>query len=614
MAKNQVVAIDIGTNTAKIVQLERTAAGLRLVHASLIAHAGGDEMQSVAALWARLSYRAPTGIQAIFSRQKTEVGVALPRHLVNTKRLVNLPAATDAQLANVVALAAETELPFRVEEAIFTYHNVQRNGEATSVELVSARRQAVEQYMEPLKQKGALPTAVIPAMVAIAEVSRLEETRSPDRIIVDIGAGQTDFCFMQNDSLRFSRSFRIGGNLLTENVMEAQNVDFETAEEEKRHLSARDAPMQGWTARFIGEIQRSIAAAQREMTEGAGHNATPELWLCGGGARVHELAEVCEEALNMPTRLWNPFGAMRAEMDVASADGLEEHGDMFAVPFGVALNTLDADARVSLLPKEAEQTLTQTARKRQVLVASAFGGAMAVGILFGGLTLQRLHQHRAESIDIRITDFTRSMDTVQTQLARELALTDMLVHHASPLDILHALSATFADRTQVAWTNLNVTNLNDPGQARITFNLEAASHNAINSLFSALNRSSVFTNVQLGEVTSASENRKTVFQVQVRCGLSASAVKAFAQKRYPTPEPPTFEEAEPNVEAELDPNVEAELDVKPPTSTLEEDKSDADEADEADEKAAPTKKEEKAEMEVAPAPEKKEDTPQQEKK
>ena len=594
MAKTQVVAIDIGTNTAKIVQLEQTASGLRLVHASLIAHADKDEMQSVAALWARLSYRAPTGIQAIFSRQKTEVGVALPRYLVNTKRLANLPAATDAQLANVVALAAETELPFRIEEAIFTYHNVQRNGESTSVELVSTRRQTVERYMELVRQTGALPTAVIPSMVAIAEVARFEETRSPDRIIVDIGAGQTDFCFMQNDSLRFSRSFRIGGNLLTENVMAAQNIDFETAEEEKRHLSAREAPTRDWTARFIGELRRSIAAAQREMVEGE----APELWLCGGGARVPQLAEVCEEALNIPTRLWNPFGALRAEMDVTAADGLEEHGDMFAVPFGIALNALDADARVSLLPKETEQTLTQTARKRRFLVAGAFGGAMAVGIFFGGLTLQRLHQHRAESMDVRITDFTSTMGAAQTQLARELALTDMLAHHASPLDILHALSATFADRTQVAWTNLNVTNLNAPGQARITFSLEAASHNAINSLFSALNRSSVFTNVQLGEVMAVSENRKTVFQVQVRCSLSESAVKAFARKRYPTPELPTFEEAV----------SDAELDIEPPTSTLEEDKPDA------DMKVTPTKKAEKAETEVAPPPAKKEDTPQQEKK
>lgn len=586
MAKNQVVAIDIGTNTAKIVQLEQTSDGLRLVHASVVAHADRADSQSVAAsvdaVWARLGYRPATGVQAIFSRQKTEVGVALPRYLVNTKRLVNLPSASDAQLANVVALAAETELPFRVEEAIFTYRDVQRNGESTSVELVSTRRETVARYMGLLKPTGASPTAVIPSMVAIAEIAQREETSAQNRIIVDIGAGQTDFCFMQDDALRFSRSFRIGGNLLSENVMTAQNVDFETAEAEKRHISVREAPAREWTTRFIAELQRSIAAAKREIEAGTGHNASSELWLCGGGARVPELAEVCEEALNLPTRLWNPFDALRKDMDVTSASGLDEHGDMFAVPLGVALNALDTDARVSLLPKEEEQTLTQTARKRQVLLAITFGGALVTSLLVGGLTLQRLHHHRAESMDTRLAGFTSTMETAQTQLARELALMDMLAHRPSPLDILYALSETFADRTQVAWTNFNVTNLNKPNEARITFNLEAASHNAINSLFSALNRSKVFTNVQLGEVTAVTANRKTVFQVQVRCGLSTPAVKAFAQTRYPMPELPTFEEAEPEDDSE----------VAPPTSeTVEIEKPDADVKVVPPTEDTPTKKE-----------------------
>ena len=73
----------------------------------------------------------------------------------------------------------------------------------------------------------------------------------------------------------------------------------------------------------------------------------------------------------------------------------------------------------------------------------------------------------------------------------------------------------FRDRTQVAWTNFNITNLHTPETARITFNLESASHNGINALLRALSRSDVFTNVQAGEVTATTQNRKQIFQVQV---------------------------------------------------------------------------------------------------
>jgi len=73
--------------------------------------------------------------------------------------------------------------------------------------------------------------------------------------------------------------------------------------------------------------------------------------------------------------------------------------------------------------------------------------------------------------------------------------------------------------------------------------LESASHNAINTLLRALDRSGVFTNVRPGEVTTISQDRKQIFLVQVRCNLTASAVKTFAKKRYPPPEPKSDEAA-----------------------------------------------------------------------
>ena len=117
----------------------------------------------------------------------------------------------------------------------------------------------------------------------------------------------------------------------------------------------------------------------------------------------------------------------------------------------------------------------------------------------------------------------------------------------------------FRDRTQVAWTNFNITNLHTPETARITFNLEGASHPAINSLLGALGRSGVFTNVRPGEVTTISQDRKQIFQVQVRCNLTTSAVQAFAKKRYPMPEP-QIDEPEKKAESSIEPPASKNLD------------------------------------------------------
>ena len=580
MAKKQVVAVDIGTHTAKMVQLEQSSAGTRLINADIVTYTDTDDRQQVAKsmenLWASLGTPPKQGnLSSLFNRNKAEVVLALPRSLVSTKRLANLPAATDDQLANIVEIAAEAELPFRVEEAIFTYNDVRRTSDATSVELISTRRASVTSYLDLLEQIGVSASGVTPSMIAIAETATRSGCTKPT-FIVDIGAGQTDFCFVEDGVLRFSRSFRLGGDNLSEHVSRALDVNSEAAAEEKRHISADEAPTSTWTAELVSELHRSIAAATihrnsdslgtAEETdishEGTRSEVETELWLCGGGARVPNLAATLEAELDLPTYLWNPLHALEQQstvkIDTERSEAkavLDEWGDTFAIPLGVGLSALNPTTQVSLLPKEAAETLTQTTRQHQIFATAGLGVLIVGGLLFGGYTLQRSQKHRAEMVEAQLAGYAQPVAAAKAQLGRELALTEMLAHNISPLDILHALSEMFRDRTQVAWTNFNITNLHTPETARITFNLEGASHNAINSLLGALDRSGVFTNVRPGEVTTIAQNRKQIFQVQVRCNLTASAVRAFAKKRYPIPDPQIDE-----------PEKEAEFSVEPPAS------------------------------------------------
>ena len=375
---------------------------MHLINASVVTYPDKDDRQQVAEsvkyLWESLEdLRIQGGFRSLFDRDKTEIVLALPRFLVNTKRLRNLPAATDEQLASIVAIAAEAELPFRVEDAIFTYHDVQRTSESSSVELISTRGATVTNYLDLLEQIGVSVSTVTPSMIAIAEVAVKSGCTQPT-FVVDVGAEHTDFCFMQNGKLQFSRSFRLGGDHLSEHLSRTLNIDVETAAEEKQHISAREASAQTWTTRFISELRRSITAATAHFdTEGSTGDyqgiALPEveteLWLCGQGARGRDLAPICEAELDIPTRLWNPLHALQQQVDIdirparsEVAATLDEWGDTLAVPLGAGLSALKPAAQVSLLPKETVETLTQTARQRQLLAAAGLGVLIIGGILF----------------------------------------------------------------------------------------------------------------------------------------------------------------------------------------------------------------------------------------
>ena len=162
-----------------------------------------------------------------------------------------------------------------------------------------------------------------------------------------------------------------------------------------------------------------------------------------------------EAELNIPTLLWNPLQAIQQyadiKIDLEQAEIgtlLDEYGDTLAVPLGVAFKCTEPDIRGLLATtgnsrgSDANSTTTSDfcgPRDWQFLIIG--------GVFFGGLHAPT--DPEAESGDGRAGDsqVTHNLSQLRRrQLGRELALTEMLVHNISPLDILHALSEMFRDR------------------------------------------------------------------------------------------------------------------------------------------------------------------------
>ena len=541
MAKNQVVAIDVGTSSAKIIHLEKSSDAINLVDVATIAYSDPDNSEQISdavkQLWDKLKVK-----QTVFNKHKLEVAIALPRRFVVTKRLPNIPpATTDDQLPTMVAMAAETELPFQSDDAIFTYHDVHRSPEAVSLELVSSRRDTVSRYIDAIKEIGISPSAVIPSMFAIATVARNALNNSTERIaIVDIGGGQTDFCLMNGNKMEFSRGFAVSGNQLTRHLMTELQIEAEEAAQEKQQITAFQASARTWTRQFIAELERSISAARREVNDG--EFEISEIWLCGGGARIPELSETCEDQLQITTKLWNPIYSGSVDTTAVSAAILETHGDTLAVPLGVGIHILESEEPISLLPKEVGVKRAEFSKKRQQLIAASVGGLALLTLTLGGITWSGSQKAKEALLDGQIADYQTLQTEANKHLALNLILADKLTHQASPLDILHALSTLFKDRTKVAWKTFEVNNLDDLKKARITFSLQSNSHESLDSMLGVLSRSDMFTNIQEGERTSTGDERRATIEVKINCSLTTKAIQMFAQERYPKPPPITKED------------------------------------------------------------------------
>ena len=540
MAKNQIISIDIGASAIKFVQLEQTAAGIRLVNAGIEAYPNTAPMteipieaisETLQRLWRRVGGRSAS------------VVLSIPRLLVTSRRLTNLPAAaTDDQLSDLVAMQAETELPFRVEGAIYDHHDVRRSEDGISVELIAARRETVQEQVDYLKPLGITPKGVMPSTLATSVLAGIVNSKGNSTgemaMVVDVGAKRTDICLMAGDALRFSRSFPVGGNHLTQLYQQEMGSDFEIAERRKimdaalnQHLQAAN-PSYEWADGLVAELKRSINGAKRELNIN-GDGIVSEIWLCGGGARISGLRDYIADRLEVPVLLWNPLDAFKEVWDEQRSDAQSVDGfsDTLAVALGLGVNALTSQISLDLLPSEEKVKLTQAQQRKRTLMVVAAGLALLLGLGLGGLMQSRIHQAKIVALDGAIRNISQAEANAKRTLTKDLALVNLLAPRVSPLDIVRELSVRFADRTKVAWTTLNITRLDDLERTKITFNIEAESHQDVSQTISIMAQSGVFANIKSGQVTSIERDKKPIFQAQITCNLAADAIHQFSQTR-----------------------------------------------------------------------------------
>ena len=149
----------------------------------------------------------------------------------------------------------------------------------------------------------------------------------------------------------------------------------------------------------------------------------------------------------------------------------------------------------------------------------------------GGLTQSRIHKAKIVALDGAIRNISQAESNAKRTLTKDLAIVNLLAPRVSPLDIVRELSVRFSDRTKVAWTTLNITRLDDLERAKVTFNIEAQSHQDVSQTISTMAQSGTFTNIKSGQVTSIERDKKPIFQAQITCNLSKDAIHQFAQTR-----------------------------------------------------------------------------------
>ena len=340
--KKDVIGLDIGCSSIKLVELKEEKNGFKLQNLVLSplppeAIVDGALMDSVTII---------DTIRDLFntSRTKTkDVVTSVSGHSVIVKK-ISLPLMTEAELEESIQWEAERYIPFDINDVNIDFQifgSTSENPEVMDVVLVAAKKDIINDYVSVIMESGLNPVIVdidsfaLENMLAMNYDIEKEETIA----IANVGASITNMNIIKNNISAFTRDIFKGGNQVTEEIQRQLHVDHEEAEKIKVGTKV-DLTSQPIIQNVLKTACESLAVEIGNSLDFFQSTTTYEkitrIYLSGGGSKIKDFDIILQQQIGIPVEVVNPFKKIDYSGKNFDMEYLREIGPIMAVGVGLA--------------------------------------------------------------------------------------------------------------------------------------------------------------------------------------------------------------------------------------------------------------------------------------
>jgi len=340
--KKDVIGLDIGCSSVKLVELREDKKGYKLQNLAISplppeAIVDGALMDSVTIM---------DTIRDVIANSKTktkDVVTSVSGHSVIVKK-ISLPIMTEAELEESIQWEAERYIPFDINDVNIDFQIFGAspdNPEVMDVVLVAAKKDIINDYVSIIMEAGLNPVIIdidsfaLENMLAINYEVAKEETVA----IVNVGASVTNINIIKNNISAFTRDIFKGGNQITEEIQRQLHVDHEEAEKIKVG-SKVDLASQSVIENVLKTASESLAVEIGNSLDFFQSTTTYEkigkFFLSGGGSKIKDFDMTLQQQIGIPVEIVNPFKKVEYSGKNFDLEYLREIGPIMAVGVGLA--------------------------------------------------------------------------------------------------------------------------------------------------------------------------------------------------------------------------------------------------------------------------------------
>jgi type IV pilus assembly protein PilM len=339
-----VVGLDIGTNSIKLVEVEESKGGLRLKNFGITPIPKDSIVNG-----AIVNHDAVvSAIQQLLSNLKVKTRDAVSSvsgHPVIIKK-ISMPQTTDDEMEESIKFEAEQYIPFDLDEVNIDYQILaveEGKSDHMSVMLVAAKKVMISDYVKVLTDAGLNPVILDIDVFALenAYEANYQDDEPQAVALIDIGASTININIIKAGLSAFTRDIFLGGNQVTEEIQKHFGISFDEAETLKISGDINNPEFGGKEIvkkvcdSMVAEIQKSL-----DFYSSTTYEQIARIYLSGGCAKIPFVKESIEEKLNIATEVIDCMRTVSYDQNVFDPDYIKDITPLASVGVGLALRRL----------------------------------------------------------------------------------------------------------------------------------------------------------------------------------------------------------------------------------------------------------------------------------
>jgi type IV pilus assembly protein PilM len=342
--KKQVVGCDVGSSSIKIVELKPLKNGeYQLVHAA-IAKLSPEAIVDGAIMDSSLVVEALSRLISENNIRNPNFGGSLSGHSVIIKK-IQLPAMTEAELAESIQWEAEQYIPFDINDVNLDYVVLDASsGDTMDVLLVAVKKDRIADYTSVLVQAGKEPVLVDVDVFALQNAYETNYPLGDETIgLVNIGASVMNINVLHGGTSIFWRDVAFGGNQYTEAIQRELNLPRDEAERLKLGEQVGEHSLQQVMG-VLNSVSEDLAAELQKTFDffiaTSSVDRLDRVVLGGGSAQVLNLSTILKDRFQVDVDVMNPFRNIRYSESDFDPEWINRHAPAMSVAVGLAVRTV----------------------------------------------------------------------------------------------------------------------------------------------------------------------------------------------------------------------------------------------------------------------------------